>query len=559
MKKINLIVALFLAGSFTSAYSVSRAQPQDADPVQNDVQKIRQILSEHVDKQKDIINYSTDKDVVLLVGNTGSGKSSLAAYLSGIPLMFDEADEIISLQNPNNEKIAIGDGLDSVTSLPVPVPIANTDLIVYDLPGLLDSRGVPYDVLTAAFLKNIAENARNVRFVFVESCGSIIEGARGRLFKELLNKARNVFDVNASNSMFVVTKTPHAMSDHKKNQINSLMHDMFGDQFVRDNGNHFVERKKGIDPAEKEHLIQAMCQLNGTHYDKENRPLDVSALYSADAQSRLQLIFDDVKTKAFQVLKDNPDFNSSRAASDYIKKELEEIGNAPPKMFNDFQKKINDSLEVQLLKNLARIDIEQWVVEATSKIQVKKQDADKAYKLLKNKEDAEEQRRQAQKAREAAENDATYHRQLYYQSQQEKKELEKAIKTQKDQQVKEQQEKAQKEKEQRLKNPRNWPQQKRETKKTEVIDGRPYWKGAVETVSAHIFRRSRWYQVAVTDIERHTFLLVETIATHPETGEERVLERKRKNHQVQRIGERKTRSRSCSRDSTYAANSTHGL
>jgi hypothetical protein len=401
--------------------------------------------------------------------------------------------------------------------LPVPVPVANTNLVVYDLPGLLDSRGVPYDVLTAAFLKNITENARNVRFVFVESMDSLTT-ARGRLFKELLNKARNVFDVNVSNSIFVVTKTPHAMSDHKKTQINSLMHDMFDDQFVRDNGNHFVERKKGIDPAEKEHIIQAICQLKGTQYNKANRPLGVGALYDADAQSRLQLIFDDVKTRAFHVLKDNPEFRYSKDASDYIKKELESIGNAHPKMFNDFQKKINDSLEVQLLKNLARIDIEQWFAEARGKIQARKQDADKAYKLLKNAEDAEDKRHEAQQAREAAEK--------------------------------------------KLEDPHNWPQTTVYDEPTNIYPLRntnPRWVQAEQTRAPSTFRRSRWHQEAVCDVVQDTNVKVRTIAKHPDTGEERVLEERNEPGPSRVIDRKKIRSRSCSKGSKYAANSTHGL
>lgn len=498
MKKVNLIVALVLAGSFTSAYSVSRAQPQDVDPTQSDVQKIRHILSEHVNKNKGIIDDSKGKDVVLLVGNTGAGKSSLVAYLSGLPLIFDEADEIISLKNQNNEKIAIGDGCDSVTTLPVPVPIANTDLIVYDLPGLQDSRGVPYDVLTAAFLKNIAENARNVKFVFVESMDSLTT-ARGRLFKELLDKARNVFDVNVDNSIFVVTKTPHAMSDHKKTQINNLMHDMFGGQFVRDNGNHFVERKKGIDPAEKEHLIQAMCQLKGTQYDKASRPLDVSSLYSADAQSRLQLIFDDVKTRAFHALKDNPEFQSSQAASDYIKKELEESGNAPSKMFCDFQKKINDSLEVQLLKDLARIDIEQWMLEADSKIKSKKKEANDKYNILKLEE--------------------------------------------------------------KLEDPNNWPKSTVEDEPKAIHQPRETnhrWLQAQQTRSHNMFRHSRWYQEAVCDVVQDTNIKVRKIATHPTTGEQRVLNESNKPGPSRVISIKKINSRSCSIGSQYPANTPYG-
>ncbi len=46
--------------------------------------------------------------------------------------------------------------------------ITGSSCLLYDLPGLEDTRGSIYEILNASFIKNIVENAKTVGFVFVE-------------------------------------------------------------------------------------------------------------------------------------------------------------------------------------------------------------------------------------------------------------------------------------------------------------------------------------------------------------------------------------------------------
>lgn len=79
------------------------------------------------------------------------------------------------------------------------------NLIVYDFPGLDDTWGISYDLLNAAFQKNIIENANKVLFIFVTN-QSIYESKWGESFVKLINQARSVYNVNAENSILITSK-----------------------------------------------------------------------------------------------------------------------------------------------------------------------------------------------------------------------------------------------------------------------------------------------------------------------------------------------------------------
>ena len=48
-----------------------------------------------------MVNYSKDKDVLLLIGSTGAGKTSLISYLTGLDLNYesDDSEHAITLKN----------------------------------------------------------------------------------------------------------------------------------------------------------------------------------------------------------------------------------------------------------------------------------------------------------------------------------------------------------------------------------------------------------------------------------------------------------------------------
>jgi len=48
-----------------------------------------------------MVNYSKGKDVLLLIGSTGAGKTSLISYLTGLDLNYesDDSEHAIALKN----------------------------------------------------------------------------------------------------------------------------------------------------------------------------------------------------------------------------------------------------------------------------------------------------------------------------------------------------------------------------------------------------------------------------------------------------------------------------
>lgn len=134
-----------------------------------ELKKIETVLCDHLSENKDLVNYSKGKDVLLLIGSTGAGKTSLVSYLTGMDLNYDSEDSehgiTLKKTTPGFE---ISSGNESVTKLPNFRPLTDTSFLLYDLPGLEDTRGSSYEILNASFIKNIVENAKTVGFVFVE-------------------------------------------------------------------------------------------------------------------------------------------------------------------------------------------------------------------------------------------------------------------------------------------------------------------------------------------------------------------------------------------------------
>jgi hypothetical protein len=100
-------------------------------------------------------NIGKEKEVVILVGNTGSRKTTFSNLLSKAPLIPGPNDAII-LENPTHpQAMEIGGGGTSVTVLPRAFLLDSH--VFFDMPGLQDTRGTLQALLVAAFIKKILE------------------------------------------------------------------------------------------------------------------------------------------------------------------------------------------------------------------------------------------------------------------------------------------------------------------------------------------------------------------------------------------------------------------
>lgn len=116
-----------------------------------------------------------DKDIVLFMGDTDAGKSTLINYSYGCKLIKNAQKKIVvDPKSPIPEAAKIGTAIKSCTALPHPIPdlsikSGNQETVVtlFDMPGFRDNRGIEVALANAILAKEIMSLAKTVRCVVV--------------------------------------------------------------------------------------------------------------------------------------------------------------------------------------------------------------------------------------------------------------------------------------------------------------------------------------------------------------------------------------------------------
>lgn len=133
------------------------------------------------------------KTLVLFVGNTDSGKSTLINYLLGYKFEFyvyqaRKALRCVSDGPPPCETSAESE---SHTIWPKMCDVRSAQIILCDLPGFLDTRGSEVKISNAVAFRHIVAAAKDVKIVFVQSHADI-SAARGAPGKNALGMLRSM-------------------------------------------------------------------------------------------------------------------------------------------------------------------------------------------------------------------------------------------------------------------------------------------------------------------------------------------------------------------------------
>jgi ribosome biogenesis GTPase A len=206
-----------LCSGLTSTIDLKSKLNQLVNQKEIDYQTLKELFSTATKINKELIESSKSKNLILLLGKTGSGKSTLINYLTGKNLLFDEYGDLV-LKNPNDTSAAeIGTGVDSTTLLPQLIRLdkfngqeynCNFEYFLCDFPGLNDTKGVNIDLSNAVLLKQLVENVAVLHLVFVISEAEIDSG-RGESIKQLIKGSKDLVsneDIDRISSL-VVTKT----------------------------------------------------------------------------------------------------------------------------------------------------------------------------------------------------------------------------------------------------------------------------------------------------------------------------------------------------------------
>jgi energy-coupling factor transporter ATP-binding protein EcfA2 len=140
----------------------------------------------------------TSKEVLMVLGNAGVGKSTTVNYLMGCEMKaaLDEFGEEIVVVSPESirpEVMPIGHGKTSYTFMPQIVPDADNNNQAYcDCPGFSDNRGAEINIANAINTRRVLQQATGVKAVFLAEYSDLI-GSRGSNIRAMEHMCHQMF------------------------------------------------------------------------------------------------------------------------------------------------------------------------------------------------------------------------------------------------------------------------------------------------------------------------------------------------------------------------------
>lgn len=143
------------------------------------------------DGQKSL-NLSESRDIIIVVGNTGSGKTTFSHFIAG------DNDKLISVKADDDpysaefliedtqDKISTGDRTTISKTIVPELIVDNENIVWYDCPGFSDMRNTTVEIATTFFVKNVIDHAERIKIVFAVNYASVENGLERADFDKMV-------------------------------------------------------------------------------------------------------------------------------------------------------------------------------------------------------------------------------------------------------------------------------------------------------------------------------------------------------------------------------------
>jgi len=171
------------------------------------------------------------KTAVMVIGNTGAGKSTFVNYmlnctLEKVLLAGGKKVYVVSDTSPIKEVMPIGHSKTSCSFMPELAEAIDMNAIVVDCPGFIDNRGAEISIANAANIKAVMAMANGVILVLVLNYHSL-KADRGRGQLELLKILEDLFGsidraMNYASSMILVVSHVPLYLDEDRTELKDI-------------------------------------------------------------------------------------------------------------------------------------------------------------------------------------------------------------------------------------------------------------------------------------------------------------------------------------------------
>ena len=155
-------------------------------------------------------NNFNQKKIIMVMGLTGTGKSTLINYLNGIPLVCIKVKDkwIIDLESENVTLpggFRIGHGTKSETLYPSVYSPPDKDFTYVDNPGFVDTRGFGVEIANGFFREQITKSVTELKFLLLITHPDL--KLRGQQFRDSIRGFSNFLGVFDDDDTKMVSKS----------------------------------------------------------------------------------------------------------------------------------------------------------------------------------------------------------------------------------------------------------------------------------------------------------------------------------------------------------------
>ncbi|XP_016840146.1 uncharacterized protein LOC107980959 [Nasonia vitripennis] len=248
-----------------------------ADAKGGTVQDILDLLQEG---ESNII-YGTNKDVILLLGTTGSGKSTFTQFIAGYDynLISEEtrknSHEYIIIDK--NGKVG-NSTFTSQTIFPDLVLDTETSAAFYDCPGFSDTRSPAHDIAATYFIKKVLDHAERVKLVFTTNYPSVREGVDRQALLTLVKNAVEMIKYvkKFDNSIALIVTKVDNIYDTEENENGGITATLRPDESIVESIANFLKQfkdylqsqtsGKGLDNSKAVEFVDALLHQKDGKY-----------------------------------------------------------------------------------------------------------------------------------------------------------------------------------------------------------------------------------------------------------------------------------------------------